>query len=444
MSIPAHTHEGISGTGNVIERGVDSIKNVGSSVSKSSNDLLGFSIKCAKYATYLMNTYTWLIFGLIFFLILKFYLVQWEKKDINYDNLQRDLDVFNPRINGVSEDEYNVNAPIRDYFVMSSYNSCVGGDTWQDWVDINILEKLIKMGVRGFDFELYLKDDKCVVSVGPQAEHDQFVLKGTYNYIEFKDVLKKLDSFGFGTVENASDPIFVNLRIKSNNPAIYDKIAQAILDSNNIRPEHRIQWDKNRDLMKYTVFSNLYKKYKYKKYESKNIINEPLKLIKEKIVFICNDIPTNSFYGEWNDTYNGVGKNKYMFMACINMSDVIGSSLPLTNFKVVFSHNIKNLRRDLKRIMAVSVPDFSTTGKNPKWEKHAEAGCQLIYMNFSNRDGELISYIKNWDLAKRALILKPNHMRFFPIPIKTPVPQKKKLSFGERKCNPEVAFMQCI
>ena len=161
------------------------------------------------------------------------------------------------------------------------------------------------------------------------------------------------------------------------------------------------------------------------------------------IVFICNDHPTNSFYAEWNDNYR-TGQNKYMFMACINMSNTIGNTLPLTNFKVVFSHNKKTLRKDLKRIVAVSVPDITTTGVNPKWEKHAEAGCQLIFMNFSNRDGELISYIRNWDLAKRALILKPNHMRFFPIPIKKPKPQKKELKYGERKCNPRVAFMQCI
>ena len=407
------------------------------------NALINNAKKWANYAAWFLNTYTWLIFGIIFFIILKFYLYQWDKQDVNYNNLESELNIFNPRINPVSKEEYKQNIPIRDYFVMSSYNSCAGGDSWQDWVDINILEKLIKMGIRGFDFELYMKDDQCVVAVGPEAEHDQFLLKGTYNYIPFKDVLKKLDAYGFGTVNNASDPIFVNLRIKSNNPLIYDKIAEAILDSRNIRPKHRIQWDKLPGMIQYSVFANLYKKYAYKKYVSKNIINEPLKLIMKKIVFICNDHPTNSFYAEWNDNYR-TGQNKYTFMACINMSNTIGNTLPLTNFKVVFSHNKKNLRKDLKKIMAVSVPDITTTGVNPKWEKHAESGCQLIFMNFSNRDGELISYIRNWDLAKRALIVKPNHMRFFPIPIKKPVPQKKELKYGERKCNPRVAFMQCI
>lgn len=407
------------------------------------NTLINNAKKWGEYAVYFLNTYTWFIFGIIFFIILKFYLYQWDKQGTNYDTMERDFKIFNPRINPISEEEYKQNIPIRDYFVMSSYNSCAGGDSWQDWVDINILEKLIKMGVRGFDFELYIKDDKCVVAVGPEAEHNKFILKGTYNYIPFKDVLQKLDSYGFGTVENSSDPIFVNLRIKSNNPVIYDKIAEAILDSKNIRPKHRIQWDKNNSLLQYTVFANLYKKYKHKKYSSKSIINESLKFIKEKIVFICNDSSTNSFYAEWNDNYR-TGQNKYMFMACMNMSNVIGNALPLTNFKVRFSHNKKNLKKDLKRIVAVSVPDITTTGVNPKWEKHAEVGCQLIFMNFSNRDGELISYIRNWDLAKRAIIVKPRHMRFFPIPIKDAEPQKKELKYGERKCNPRVAFMQCI
>jgi hypothetical protein len=131
-------------------------------------------------------------------------------------------------------------------------------------------------------------------------------------------------------------------------------------------------------------------------------------------------------------------------MKCINISNVIGNCLPLTNFSVVYSHNSASLKRDLKRIVGVATPDISTTGKNCRWEKHAPLGVQFIYMNFSNRDGELISYIRNWDLAKRALILKPRHLRFFPVPIKKPKKQEKDLDFGPRKCNPRTAFMQCI
>ena len=63
------------------------------------------------------------------------------------------------------------------------------------------------------------------------------------------------------------------------------------------------------------------------------------------MVFICNDIPTNSFYGEWNDNYTGKGVNNYVFMACINISNVIGNCLHLPNFKVVFSHNKKSLMK---------------------------------------------------------------------------------------------------
>ena len=394
------------------------------------------------YALNFLNTYTWFIFGLVFIVILKFYNTLWKKKANNIIKIDNELTIFNPRISGITEEEYKMKIPIRDYFVMSSYNSCAGGDTWQDWVDINILEKLIKMGIRGFDFELYMKDGKCVVAVGPEAEKGKFVLKGSFNYIEFSEVMKKLDSFGFGTVQNSTDPIFINLRIKSNNPIIYDKIAATILDSEVISKKHRL--DVMNKAIEFTVYQNLYKKYKYKNARVKNIINEPLSLIKGKMVFICNDVPTNSFYAEWNDNYNGLGSNKFKFMACINISNVIGNCLPLDNFRVVYSHNKKELKTDSERILTITTPDITTTGKNPKWEKHAEVGCQLIYMNFSNRDGELISYIRNWDLAKSALIKKPDHMRFFPISLKVPKKQKEELKYGERKCNPDVAFMQCI
>jgi hypothetical protein len=410
-------------------------------MSESDNgiDILGKTKQWGRMAAHFINTYTWVIFFVILALGIKHFVYIWGKKEINFNIFNRDLTTFNPRIYKVSEDEYKYNIPIRDYFVMSSYNSCVGGDAFQDWVDIEILKRLIKSAVRGFDFELYMKDGECVVAVGPDAEKGKFMLKGSYNYLDFGEVLKTLDSYGFGTVSNSSDPIFVNLRIKSTNPEIYYKISKIIQDNSIIRTKNRIT-DKT-----FTVYANLYKKYQYKNQKVKNIINEPLKIIKNKMVFICNDIAENSFWGEWNEDYTGRAKNNYKFMECINISNVIGNCLPMSNYGVVFSHNAGQLKKDLKLIHGISVPDFSVDpDKNGKWEKHAEIGVQLIYMKFYKRDGELISYIKNWDLAKKAIIRKPKHLRFFAIPIKAPRKQKKELDFGPRKCNPKNAFMQCI
>ena len=36
------------------------------------------------------------------------------------------------------------NIKLRDYYILSSYNSCVGGNTYQDWVDNKKIKKNIK------------------------------------------------------------------------------------------------------------------------------------------------------------------------------------------------------------------------------------------------------------------------------------------------------------
>lgn len=401
-----------------------------------------------------MNVYTWVIFVLIFIVIIKYYLNQMDKEKGNLALMEKEFEVFTPKIRPIAADEYNESIPVRDYFVMGSYNSCAGGNTWQDWVDINVLRKVINMGCRALDLEIYYKNGDCIVAVGPEGEKGKFFMKGSYNGLTLDAVLHTINAYAFSkSLANGSDPLFVNLRIKTNKPIVYEKIAMSIIE--NIDRTNRIDWFEGKvtngelvghikDDIKYTVYSNLFQGHKSKDWPYENIIDQPLSKIKGKAVFICNDIPTNSFWGEWNDNYLGENKNQYLFMACINISNVIGNCLPLRSFDVVYTHNSKALIKDLKRAMGLSYPDLTTTGKNPKWEIHSKYGCQFTLMNFSIRDGELISYLKNWDLAKKAFIVKPKHLRYFPIPLKNPTPQKEEYSYKRRPCKPRVAFMQCV
>jgi len=401
-----------------------------------------------------INVYTCGIFVLLLVVLIKYYLNQIDKEEGNIEVMEKEFKIYNPRIRALVDAEYKKNIPIRDYYVMGSFNSCAGGDTWQDWVDIKVLRKVISLGVRALDLEIYLKNGECVVAVGPEAEKGKFVLKGSYNAIKLDTVLHTINAYAFGSgAPNRSDPLFINLRIKSNKPEIYEKIAMSIM--NNIDAKNRNNWFDGtvkggtlngsiNENIKYTAYSNLFKRYQWRDWEVENLIDKPLSFIKGKAIFICNDIATNSFWGEWNDNYMGKNKNQYLFMACINISNVIGNCLPLRSFDVVYTHNPKALKKDLKRAVGLSYPDISTTGKNPKWIIHSKYGCQFTLMNFSNRDGELISYIKNFDIARKSFIVKPKHLRFFPIPLKKPIPQKKEYSYGKRKCNPKAAFMQCI
>mgnify|MGYP001197675372 CR=1 FL=1 len=451
MGIFEHKH---GPGGKVIRKGVETFATA-TPISEAGGEIINKLKKFKDMAAGFLNFYTFGILIVLIVIVLKFYLNQLDKKDGNAELMKEELEYLNPKILALSDSEYDKNIPIRDYYVMSSYNSCSGGESWQDWVSIDILREVINYGIRCVDLEIYYKNGKCVVAVGPEAQDGKFILKGTYNEIPLDTVLHTINAYAFSyTLDNHTDPFFINLRIKTNNPAVYDKIATSILE--NIDKRNRINWFNGdatnhnalgnlNDNIKHTVFANLYQRYQDKGFGSKNIIDEPLKKIKGKAIFICNDIATNSFWGEWNDNYYGEQKkNNYLFMACINISNVIGNCMPLRSFKVVYSHNPKMLKKDLKQIIGLSYPDITTVGKNPNWLIHSKYGCQFTLMNFSKRDGELISYLKNFDTAQRALIVKPNHLRFFPIPLKDPKPQKKENSYEKRKCNPSVAFMECL
>jgi hypothetical protein len=453
MGVFEHAHDA---TGKVIRKGVDSLATA-TPVSAAGNEIVKKLNKFKNMVHHILNYYTFGIFLFLLIVIIKYYFAQLDKESGNINRMNKELDYFNPVIRPISENEYKKNIPIRDYYVMSSYNSCASGNTWQDWVDIKALRKVINLGVRCVDLEIFYKNDKCVVAVGPEAQEGKFILKGAYNEIPLDIVLSTIDAWAFGyTLDNHTDPFFINLRIKTNNPQVYQKIAMSILE--NIDKKNRISWfDGNavddkalkniNSNIKYTVFSNLYKRFsgKNKIYESENIIDKPLSFIKGKAIFMCNDIATNSFWGEWNDNYYGKNKkNNYLFMSCINISNVIGNCIPLRSFNIEYSHNSKNIKKDLKQSIGLSYPDITSYGKNPNWLLHSKYGCQFTLMNFSKTDAELISYLKNFDTAKRAFIVRPKHLRFFPIPLKEPIPQKKENSYAKRKCNPSVAFMECL
>ena len=44
---------------------------------------------------------------------------------------------------------------LKDYYILGSYNSCCGGEVFNNWMDVGILENTIKMGPRVLDFEIF-------------------------------------------------------------------------------------------------------------------------------------------------------------------------------------------------------------------------------------------------------------------------------------------------
>ena len=73
------------------------------------------------------------------------------KKRTNYNNLSiKDLKTTGLTISPYSSELDNTT--LKDYYIMGSYNSCCGGDNYNDFVDINVLKEVIGIGVRVYRF----------------------------------------------------------------------------------------------------------------------------------------------------------------------------------------------------------------------------------------------------------------------------------------------------
>ena len=156
MGVFEHSH---GPGGNVIRKGVETFATA-TPISEAGAEIINKLKKFKDMASGFLNFYTFAILILLIVIILRFYLSQLDKKDGNVELMKEELEYFNPKILALSDDEYNKDIPIRDYYVMSSYNSCAGGDSWQDWVSIDILREVINNGIRCIDLEIYYKNGK--------------------------------------------------------------------------------------------------------------------------------------------------------------------------------------------------------------------------------------------------------------------------------------------
>ena len=126
---------------------------------------------------------------------------------------------------------------LRDYYVMSSHNTCCGGNFTKDFVDIIPLKETIRQGARLLDFEIYSLDGEPVVAAGEGAnESGKYLLKGTYNSIPFSQVMNqvKMLAFSGSIAPNSDDPLFLSFRIKTHNRNIFRKWQNERIFSGNV------------------------------------------------------------------------------------------------------------------------------------------------------------------------------------------------------------------
>ena len=124
---------------------------------------------------------------------------------------------------GVSNfDTKKSNLAISEYVIKSSYNSAFTGS----YVSLDAIKYVLSRGCRFLDFELFLIDGGVYVA---QSNDPQNMSINSQNHLPLDDVLACVSIYGFTAPSpNPMDPLFIQLRIKTDTPEIYKDTALSI------------------------------------------------------------------------------------------------------------------------------------------------------------------------------------------------------------------------
>jgi hypothetical protein len=333
--------------------------------------------------------------ALLILIVLLFVFIN-AKKDKN-DSYMESLYSEQAKLSGINDYEEKYGYLLRDYYIKSAYNCCNAGDYASDFVSMQALKCVIRQGVRCLDFEIYSVDGVPVVASSGKPE---FTMKETYNYLPFSDVVDMINTMAFtGGTENApnpSDPLFLGLRIKSNNIMVYNAIADII----------------NKKL----ATKLLDPRFGYA-FHGDSIGKIKLPSFMNKVVIIIDETPSTDVTRSTREVYK-----KTRLYEFVNLAVTYPSS-KVTFRDVKEPPNVEVFKESNKKEMKYVVPERANRSENLYPAADAfNSGCQIICMSFQSDDAPLTAYNQVFQQAGTAFKLKPPELRYVPIVLNDPIP----------------------
>lgn len=263
-----------------------------------------------------------------------------------------------------------------DYYIKTAYNCCSGGSYKNDYVNICNLKNVLKQGCRGLDFEIFSIDDEPVVATNTNKD---MVIKETFNSVKFSEVFYILKHYAFsqGFSPNYKDPIIVHLRIRSNNPKMFDKLTHI--------------FEMYNDLL-------LGSQYSYESH-GKNFGNIKLLDLMGKIVIIVDKVNSSFMDNAKLLEYINITSNS-IFMRSLSYNDI------------KYSPDTVELQEYNKKNMTIAIPDNGINPENPSSVIVRESGCQMIAMRYQYTDKYLDEMIDFFNNKGTAFVLKPERLRY--------------------------------
>jgi hypothetical protein len=367
-----------------------------------------------QFLNMLNNRSTWGTVFLTLVIIFLIWIISWyinnklRLKNQNNRNMSYNLDYYDRTIGSIKQKDLSMT--LRDYYIMSSYNSCCGGNTLKDFVDKTPLKKVIDKGTRFLDFEIYSIDGKPIIAAGKESNtNGKYCIKGTYNHLDFDEVIDEINrnAFNGNGCPNPSDPLFLNFRIKTNKTAIYKQMY------NKLNKEFR---EKLLPL-EYLDDGHLSKQ--------NNITNIPLAKLRNKVI-ICVD--------DKNKNYVGSDLEKII---SISNKGADGRGMPFVAYykdrEIIQTYDTDSLKERNTSQIAISMPDFRNKVYNSSSAIHHAMGVQIVSMNFNVLDTNMKTYLNFFNSNGSAFVLKPKHLRFKKNEISRPKNQKPSKSLAPKK-----------
>ena len=313
---------------------------------------------------------------------------------------------------------------IRDYFVLSSYNSCnTSTELQHNTISLNALKYVISQGARFLDFEIYSLENKPIVSTSNNP--DNYYMFQSSNYVNFNDVFETIinNAFNISTCPNPLDPLFVHLRVKSNNDKMLNNLAtiiQTYEGSTNYILGTKYSFEKI-TCQPITTDSNENISINC---NSNNITEEPLYYFQNKIIIVLDRSNTTAL-----DCAN--------LMEYVNLTSNSLYCRLINNFTMINSQDQQELLEFNKRTVTIVTPDVGTNKNNPDINKSKLLGIQFNANNFYQKDNSLNNSINMFNNNGCAFILKPAEMRYYPITITIPSKNPPGYSFNAREVQNE-------
>jgi len=310
---------------------------------------------------------------------------------------------------------------IRDYYVLSSYNSCnTSTELQHNTISLNALKYVISQGVRLLDFEIYSLENKPIVSTSNNP--DNYYMFQSSNYVNFNDVFETIinNAFNISTSPNPSDPLFIHLRVKSNNDKMLNNLAKIFKTyegSTNYILGPKYSFEKiscNANIPRNSSNnSNI-------NCSSNNITEEPLYYFQNKIIIILDRSNTTAL-----DCAN--------LMEYVNLTSNSLYCRLINNFTMINSQDQQELLEFNKRTVTIVTPDVGINKNNPDINKSKLLGIQFNANNFYQKDTSLNNSLNMFNNTGCAFILKPAEMRYYPITITVPSQNPPSYSFNSRE-----------